>query len=161
MLRKTLVAAGAAGVVAALVLSSARAGENFGDFDIDPTSGTAGQQIQITASDTDLPACSTLETAGLAPVVLGTFATEVEVILWNPSKTVALDTEMDTDPINSGWSVILTMPAGRAAGQYPISAECITQGASFGFYNDQIFTLRAPRESEEAEPVEAEVTLTG
>jgi hypothetical protein len=152
----------AVGTMAALVatLGPAGAGPTFGDFVIDPTSGTAGQQVQITASD-GAPACSTTEPFGLAPIVLGTFASEVEVTLWNPGKTVMLDQEIDTDPINSGWSVILTMPSGQPAGSYPISAECVTSGASFGFYTDQIFTLVAAEDSGRARPVEAEVTLTG
>lgn len=152
----------AVGTIAALAatLGPAGAGPTFGDFVIDPTSGTAGQQVQITASD-EAPACSTTEPFGLAPIVLGTFATEVEVVLWNPGKTVMLDQETDTDPINSGWSVILTMPAGQPAGGYPVSAECVTTGASFGSYTDQIFTLVPAEDSGRAQPVEAEVTLTG
>ena len=140
------------------VVGSAGAGGAFGDFDIDPSSGRAGREIDITASD-DPPTCQDVTAAGFFPYVTGTFPITVTVTLWNQSKTVMLDQETDVISFGGSWSVVVTMPAGRAAGDYPISARCDSEGGDVGEYDDQIFVLKAG--ARKATPVEAEVTLTG
>jgi hypothetical protein len=137
-----------------------QAGGGFGDFVIDPTSGTAGQQIQITASD-EAPVCSDLTAAGPSIRINGTFLADVVVTLWNPGKTMMLDQEEQAVNIGDSWSVILTMPSGQPAGSYPVSATCTNGETTLGDYNDQIFVLRAPSGSRKAKAVQAEVSLTG